>query len=448
MKIKNGYPLPRIDNIFDQISRAKYITKIDLRSGYHQVRLDHASNPLTTFRTRYGLFEFLVLPFGLTNAPATFMSLMNEIFKEHLDHFVIVYLDGILFYSRNIEDYIKQRCIALEILRKNILFRNMSKYTFAASKVEYLGQTLTSSSVSMDPDKITSILDWPCPENKKDVQSFLGLVNYYRRFIRNCSKIVKPLIELTKNVEFSWNTKKEHAFQALKKYVSSAPLLQTFEPRRKAVVTTDASQYAIGAVLDQLSELGPRPVAFASRTLQPAEQNYAAHERELLAIVDTLRVWRPYFHGTNFVVHTDHYPLKYLQTQEHLSPRKVGWQERIDEFAFQVIPISGKSDVVADALSRKPKDIPKTEEHNRTLLTKAIAKTAPSSVLLHNISFTCIESSTLRNLARDYENDPEFKDNYLSPSTVFTREKSLLYRNAKLCVPKGKFRLDFLFDHH
>ncbi len=325
LTVKNSYPLPRIDDILDQLSTAKYFTKIDLRSGYHQVRLDEASIPLTAFRTRYGHFEFQVLPFGLTNAPATFMSLMNEAFKEYLDKFVVVYLDDILIYSETWEDHLEHLRKALEILRKEKLFAKLSKCTFGAQEVEYLGFILRSDGVAINPHKNKAIQEWPIPKSKKDVQSFLGLINYYRRFIKNCSKVSKPLTELTKDVPFVWNERSAEAFKALKEMVTTAPILQAFREDLPVIVTTDASKKAIGAVLEQDGPDGRRTVAFTSRTLNAAEQNYAAHDLELLGIVDTLRAWRCYLHGRKFIVHTDHYPLRYIQTQEHLSSRQVRW---------------------------------------------------------------------------------------------------------------------------
>ena len=195
LTVKNSYPLPRIDDIFDQLKGAKYFTKIDLRSGYHQIRLDESSVPFTAFRTRYGHFEFLVLPFGLTNAPATFMNLMNEIFKEHLDVFVIVYLDDILIYSRTRNEHLNHIRIVLNILRKEKLFGKISKCVFGVQEVEYLGHIISSDGLPVDPQKVHAVIEWPRPKSKQQVQSFLGFINYYRKFIKDCSLLAKPLTE-------------------------------------------------------------------------------------------------------------------------------------------------------------------------------------------------------------------------------------------------------------
>ena len=445
LTVKNSYPLPRIDDIFDQLKGAKFFSKIDLRSGYHQIRLDPDSVPLTAFRTRYGHFEFLVLPFGLTNAPASFMTLMNEIFREHLDVFVIVYLDDILIYSKTWNEHLEHIKIVLEILRKEKLFGKVSKCLFGVPQVEYLGHIIGQDGVSVDPHKVKAVQEWPRPQNRQQVQSFLGFVNYYRRFIKDCSLLAKPLILLTGNTKFEWTTIQDKSFEILKSKICSAPVLRCFDSCLPIFVTTDASQYALGAVLEQEEEKKRRPVAFASRTLNEAEQNYAAHERELLAIIDTLKWWRSYLYGNFFTVHTDHYPLRYLETQDSLSPRQVRWLERMINFDFKIIPISGKSNVVADALSRMPQDVPPIDKRNRSLLEQVITRTSKE---LHNVSVPSFESSDLQGIAQDYTKDQDFQAQYQEPQKPFERQGELLLRNGKICIPKGEFRLKVLHDYH
>ena len=202
--IKNSYPLPRIDEIFDRLRGAKYFSKIDLRSGYHQIRLDEESIPMTAFRTRYGLFEYLVVPFGLTNAPATFMSMMNNVLHEFIDQFVMCYLDDILIFSRTLQEHIEHLRKVLEKLREHKLYAKLSKCEFAKNSVEYLGHIVTPDGTHLEGEKTRSIHDWPKPRNKKDVQSFLGLLNFYRRFFRDFARIAKPLTTLTGNTSFQW----------------------------------------------------------------------------------------------------------------------------------------------------------------------------------------------------------------------------------------------------
>ena len=440
LTVKNSYPLPRIDEMFDQLKGAKYFTKIDLRSGYHQIRLSEESIPMTAFRTRYGHFEYLVLPFGLTNAPATFMTVMNEIFKDYLDVFVIIYIDDILVYSKTWKDHLQHVKKILEILRKEKFFGKLTKCIFGATEVEYLGHLISNDGIKVDPDKVTAVTEWPIPRTKQQVQSFLGLVNYYRRFIKDCSLLAKPLTNLTKKVPFEWKQEQTECFEKLKKALTTAPVLRSFDSALPVVVTTDASQFAIGAVLEQEEDSKKRPVAFASRTLNAAEQNYAAHERELLAVVDSLRWWRSYLHGKSFTVHSDHYPLRYLETQDSLSPRQVRWLERLSNFDFKIIPISGKSNVVADALSRQPIDAPSPDHRNKSLLREVINDTSMES---NHISFVKFEHADFVGIEQDYERDNHFSKSYKNPQPPYERHRKLLVRNERSAYLKENSESSF-----
>jgi hypothetical protein len=282
--ITSSYPLPRIDDIFDQLTSAKIYTKIDLRFGYHQIRLDKDAIPKTAFRTRYGLFEFTVLPFGLSNAPSTFMACMNDVFHTHQDSFVIIYLDDILIYSRTIEEHLLHLRQILELLRQHKLYAKMSKCAFCLPSVEYLGHLLSDVDISVEQTKVDAIKSWLVPRCKTDVQSFLGMVNFYLRFIMNCARISRPLTQLTGNTPFTWDENTKKAFEQLQQALCTAPVLRISDPQLPIVVTTDASGFAIGAVLEQDEDGLRRPVAYFSRTMNPHEQNYHVHEQETLAI--------------------------------------------------------------------------------------------------------------------------------------------------------------------
>jgi RNase H-like domain found in reverse transcriptase/Reverse transcriptase (RNA-dependent DNA polymerase)/Integrase zinc binding domain/Retroviral aspartyl protease/Chromo (CHRromatin Organisation MOdifier) domain len=449
--IKNSYPLPRMDEIFDRLTSAKFFTKIDLRSGYHQIRLDKDAIPKTAFRTRYGLFEFTVLPFGLTNAPSTFMALMNDVFHTYLDGFVVIYLDDILIYSSTLEEHLNHLRKILELLRQHKLYAKMSKCAFCLPKVEYLGHLLSDIGISVDKTKVDTIREWPIPRCKTDVQSFLGMVNFYRRFITSCARISRPLTQLTGNTPFKWDNATQDAFEQLKQVLCTAPVLRTFDPNLPIIVTTDASGFAIGAVLEQDETNLRRPVAYFSRTMNPHEQNYHAQEQELLAIVESIRHWRSYLHGQKFLIQTDHASLQYLTTQEHLNPRQIRWLERLIDFDFKIVHISGKQNLVADALSRSPKDIPSRESTNQAILLDAIKRTTPQKIQntkIHLISSLQLTPKNLEILRTDYLADKEFTEHFQTPVKPYSLRNGLLHFNEKVCIPLGNTRLSLLHDTH
>ena len=284
--IKNKYPLPRVDELFDRLQGAQYFSKIDLRSGYHQIRIDDQDIPKTAFRTRYGHFEFLVLPFGLTNAPATFMHLMHETFRSYLDDFVIVFLDDILIYSKTLDDHERHVRKVLDILREQKLYAKESKCELFKEEVEFLGHIVGRSGIRMMEDKVKAVREWPTPTKATDVRSFLGTAGYYRRFIKDFSAIAASLTDLTKDyVKFNWNKEQQDAFDSLKSCIVKGPVLILPDPNLPFVVHTDASGFAIGAVLQQDQGKGLQPIAFLSKKMLDAETRYPVHEQELLAIM-------------------------------------------------------------------------------------------------------------------------------------------------------------------
>jgi hypothetical protein len=355
--IKNSYPLPRIDELFDRLQGATIFSKIDLRSGYHQIRIAEDDIPKTAFRTRYGHFEFRVLPFGLTNAPATFMHLMHQIFGPFLDKFVLVFLDDILVYSRTPVEHEQHVRQVLDLLRRNQLFAKLSKCELFRPSVEFLGHIIDAQGLHMMQDKIKAVTEWPNLKSVDDVRSFLGTVGYYRKFIRMFSDVAAPLTALLHTgAKFEWSEPQQKAFDELKQAVTKQPVLILPDLDQPFVVTTDASGYAVGATLSQDRGAGQQPIAFLSKKMLPAEKNYAVHEQELLAIIIALREWRHYLHGNAFCIRvlTDHHSLQWLRTQPQLSVRQARWLEAIAEFDFKIEYQEGKKNVVADGLSRRP----------------------------------------------------------------------------------------------
>ncbi|GJX31132.1 putative reverse transcriptase domain-containing protein [Tanacetum coccineum] len=256
LTVKNRYPLPRIDDLFDQLQGSSVYSKIDLRSGYHQLRVREEDILKTAFRTRYGHYKFQVMPFGLTNAPAVFMDLMNRVCKPYLDKFVIVFIDDILIYSKNKEEHEKHLKQILELLKKEELYAKFSKCEFWIPKVQFLGHVIDSEGIHVDPAKIESIKDWTSPKSPTEIRQFLGLAGYYRRFIEGFSKIAKPMTKLTqRKIKFEWSDKQEAAFQLLKQKLSNAPILALPEGSEDFIAYCDASKKGLGVVLMQREKL-------------------------------------------------------------------------------------------------------------------------------------------------------------------------------------------------
>ncbi|WVZ73569.1 LOW QUALITY PROTEIN: hypothetical protein U9M48_021858, partial [Paspalum notatum var. saurae] len=333
--VKNKYPLPHIDILFDQLGGATVFSKIDLRSGYHQIKVREEDIPKTAFSTRYGLYEYLVMSFGLTNAPAFFMYLMNSVFMNELDKFVVVFIDDILVYSKNEKEH-------EEHLRIQVCF--------LAKEVAFLGHILSAKGVAVDPSKVEDVLNWKQPQTVTEIRSFLGLAGYYRRFIKDFSRISKPMTALTqKNAKFAWSQKCEEAFGTLKKLLTSAPVLAQPDITKPFDVYCDASGSGLGCVLMQEG----RVIAYASSQLRKHEVNYPTHDLELLAVVYALKKWRHYLLGNTCHIYTDHKSLEYIFTQPELNMRQRRWLELIKDYDLEVHYHPGKANVVADALSRK-----------------------------------------------------------------------------------------------
>ncbi|GJW49707.1 putative reverse transcriptase domain-containing protein [Tanacetum coccineum] len=350
LTVKNRYPLPRIDDLFDQLQGSSTYSKIDLRSGYHQLRVRDEDIPKTAFRTRYGHYEFQVMPFGLTNVPVVFMDLMNRVCKLYLDKFVIVFIDDILIYSRNKEEHADHLRIILELLKKEKLYAKFSKCDFWISIVQFLGHVIDSQGIHVDPAKIEAVKNWASPTTPTEVRQFLGLAGYYRRFIEGFSKIAKPLTELTqKNKKYIWGENQESAFQLLKQKLCEAPILALPEGNDDFVVYCDASHQGLGAVLMQREKV----IAYASRQLKSHEENYTTHDLELGAVVFALKIWRHYLYGIKCTVFTDHKSLQHILDQKEFNMRQRRWLELITDYDCEIRYHPGKANVVADALSRK-----------------------------------------------------------------------------------------------
>ncbi|KAD4180494.1 hypothetical protein E3N88_29085 [Mikania micrantha] len=348
--VKNKYPLPRIDDLFDQLQGASWFSKIDLRSGYHQLKVREEDVPKTAFRTRYGHYEFLVMSFGLTNAPAAFMDLMNRVCRPMLDRSVIVFIDDILIYSKNEADHACHLREVLETLRREKLYAKYSKCAFWLREVQFLGHVINADGILVDSSKIQAVTKWSPPKTPTEIRSFLGLAGYYRRFIQDFAKIASPLTKLTrKNTKFVWGEDQDKAFNELKTKLTQAPVLTLPDGPNDFVVYSDASYLGLGCVLMQRGKV----IAYASRQLKTHEINYPIHDLELAAVVFALKIWRHYLYGVKCTIYTDHKSLKYFFTQKELNMRQRRWLELLKDYDCEILYHPGKANVVADALSRK-----------------------------------------------------------------------------------------------
>ncbi|GBG71816.1 hypothetical protein CBR_g9226 [Chara braunii] len=352
--VKNAEPLPRIDDLLDRVQGAKYFSNIDLKSGYHQIEFHPDDQYKTGFRTKYGHYEFIVMPFGLTNAPPTFQRCMKDLFRPWLDIFVIVYLEDILVFSKTLQEhqgYLRQ---VLEKLREANFKINAKKCDWAKTQVLYLGHVLDGDGVKPEHCKIAAIRDWPTPRTLTELRSFVGLANYYRKFVRNFSTIAAPLRRLLrKETIWKWDKDCTSAMKKLKQALIEYPVLKVADPSLPFVVTTDASQYDIGVVLQQDNGNGYRPVEFMSARMPSEKVATSTYERELYALRQALDHWKHYLLGRHFKVYSDHETLRWLKTQAEMTPKLTRWATEIDQYDFELKPLKGKYNVVADALSRR-----------------------------------------------------------------------------------------------
>jgi hypothetical protein len=351
--VKNRYSIPRIDDLLDAVSGAKFFTSLDLTSGYHQVLTSEEDRPKTAFRTPMGHFQFKVLIEGLTNAPATFQSVMNSVFHPFLRRFVVVYLEDILIYTKSGEEHKLHVRQVLELLRSNRFYVCKAKSSFASEETKFLGHIVSAKGIRPDPKKVAAVQDWPILKNVPDVRSFLGLVNYFWKFIDHFASLAEPLTNLTRSkVKWEWTSRCQQSFLAVTNCLTNAPLLRSPNEKLPYEVVTDASAVGLGAVLFQEGQ----PICFESRKLNDAEKNYHTTESEMLAVVHALKTWRCYLEGATFTVVTDHVSNTFFQTQPSLSRRQARWSEFLQRFGPINWVFRAGRDNVADPLSRYPLD--------------------------------------------------------------------------------------------
>ena len=478
---KNSYPFANIQECLDRLRDAKFFTSMDLRSGYHQVRMEEGSVEKTAFTTRYGNYEFMVMPFGLCNAPATFQTLMNSIFQEDLDSFVIVYLDDILVFSKTLEQHRNHVKKVLETLRRNKLYCKLSKCQFARQTIDFVGYTVSQNTVAMQSDKLRAIREWPRPSTVKMIQRFLGFCNYYRRFIRNFAVISAPLVKVTaggKKAKFYWETEQESAFDELKTVMCREPVLHIPDMSGSTpfILQTDASAECIGSVLSQNGKI----VDCFSHKLNEHQLNYDIRDKELLAVVMSLDRWDHYCSNTTVTVYTDHQSLKYIDMMKVSAPKQQRqrvirwWADILCRYNLTWIYKPGQFHIAPDALSRM-------YCVDRVLVDSVTTTSAVGGAdgLDGEESSRCLQAQVvvqpseelLAKLIENYGEDPDWKP-FLEAKTGtiptptngmhrlrFERTRldettgMLYYRSSKdaderLVIPKGDVRNMLLHEHH
>lgn len=350
---KDAYPLPRIDDTFDSLSGAKWFSTLDLCSGYWQVEMDESDKEKTAFYTRRGLYQFKVMPFGLCNAPATFERLMERVMQGLQWETLLIYLDDIIIFSSSVSEGLRRFEEVLIRLRTANLKLKSKKCHLFQQEVNYLGHVVSAEGIGTDPDKITAVKSWMTPKCATEVRSFLGLCAYYRRFIKEFSRIAKPLHRLTeKGRAFLWDDNCQEAFEGLKQSLTSAPILIYPVPGESFILDTDASDLAIGAVLSQMVGGVEKVIAYGSKTLSKSERNYCVTRRELLAVVGFTKYFRHYLLGRKFLLRTDHNSLRWLRAFKDPDGQVSRWTEKLADYDFDIVHRPGKLHGNADGLSR------------------------------------------------------------------------------------------------
>jgi transposase InsO family protein len=403
---------PLQDIVRERIQGATVFTRLDMRDGYHHLRIRKGDEKYTAFITEYGLYEWTVACFGLKNAPAEFARYMSNILREFVNDFVVVYFDDIIIYSNSLEEHWQQVREVLKKLKEHRVNLKIKKCEFGVAETEFLGQIINGKTMRMQAEKVKAILDWPIPKRKEDVAAFRGLTGYYRQYISKFSDKMKPLNELLTRKEFFWREEENEAFRKIKEEYRDGKILIIIDLEKQIWVYADASDYAIGSEISQLDENGKRrPVLFYSRKLLPAEMNYSTADKELLAIVQTMKKFQHYLRGTKYpvIVKSDHRNLRTFMTTKELNARQARWAEELSSYDFIIEHVKGKENVVADALSRRPDyEEAKQVDRNQQIFTEKEEKL----VLNKELKVGMINIETKDGLSKKIKEETEKDDRY------------------------------------
>ena len=404
---KDSYPLPRIDDALDSLAGSRYFTTLDLQSGYHQVAMHPDSKDKTAFATHAGVYSYEVMSFGLCNAPPCFQRLMSRVLHGLEWKLCLVYIDDVIVFASSFEEHLARLQLVLDRLRMANLKLKPSKCHFTKTLVNFLGFVVSAEGVSPDPAKIDAVKSYPTPTCVKDIRSFLGLANYYRRFVQGFAKIASPLNMLTrKGIPFVWSSACENAFHLLKQRLCSAPILAYPDFTKSFHLYTDASQTALGYILGQVIDDREVVLAYGGRELNPAEVNYSTTEREALAVVDGVKHYQTYLAGGKFFIHTNHGSLSWLMRIKDPTGRLARWSLQLQQYDFEIIHRAGSSNGNADALSRRSYSDQPASSCNPHFSPPCVAVDLP-----------CTEASSLHNLQRQ---DPDLSSiiRYLETSVL------------------------------
>lgn len=478
--IKNRYPLPLISELLDRVKGAKFFTKLDLRDAFHRIRIKAGHEYKTAFRTRYGHYEYNVLPFGLTNGPGTFQSYTNNAVREFLDVFCVVYLDDILIYSNTLEEHVQHVRKILEKLIENGLYVKLEKSQFHVQEINFLGYVITPEGISMEPSRIATIVEWPVPKSMHDVQVFLGFTNFYRRFVEAYSRVTLPITKLLKkDTPFEWTSEAQSAFDRLKSLFTSAPILRHFDPDLPVHLHTDASGFAISGIISQVHNGQLHPVAFWSQKSNPAECNYDIHDRELLAIVSCMKHWRHYLEGAKHPIRvfSDHKNLETFMSTKILNRRQARWAEFLSAYDFVLVHISGSKNP-ADGPSRRPDYAENVDVPMGTLIPQSALRLLPGNLSnlelatpqfleyplgvhlqyllslqpIHDpVPKPSIRQRIVEALAKDSEAQSHFPNSPVSPEfpNPWTWQDGLLLHKSLVYIPQDDdIRVEIVRQHH
>jgi len=470
LTIRDRYPLPRLDESIESFFGAKFFTTLDLLSGYHQIEVFEDDKPKTAFTSEFGHFEYNRMPFGLTNAPATFQRLMNNVLQKFLHKIVVVYLDDIIIFSKSFDQHLKDIQIVFDTLQEAGLKLNLKKCSFFKETVSYLGHIISKDGILPDPQKQEAINKYPVPTNADQIRSFLGLANYYRKFVDNFAEKAHPLTELTKkNVKFEWNAEHERSFNVLKKLLTNSPILRFPDFTRDFIVYTDASGYGVGAILGQVQKVNNKDeevvIAYYSKHLTERQQRWGVTEREALAILLAVQNFHPYLYGRRFTVFTDHKPLEWLMNLKKPNSRLLRWSLELQQYDIAIGYKPGKTHQNADCLSRIPINVitnitsewqnaQKQDQFCKSLLQSIASSNRTSNDALLDLQTPAAQSEQSTDNSDDRDEPPtnnrsKRKSRYilLTGNLVGTRKGQILVPQSKITAVLQRYHDHKLAGH-